>query len=119
MLDPARRNAAEAGAAFAYSHDVRSWLPDRQPPPSDPQLLHASAYAALDSAVSPWREKYPGIDVTLTVSAMPAVGLLAGLSRDARLLVVGAHGDSHPAGLLGPVPGKLLHRAHCPMLVAR
>jgi nucleotide-binding universal stress UspA family protein len=118
-LEEARTRGCPVVAAFAYSRNARSWLPDRQPLPSDPQLLHASAYAALESTVAPWRDKYPGIDVTLTVSAMSAVGLLAGLSRDARFLVVGAHGDGHPAGLLGRVPERLLHRTHCPTLIAR
>jgi nucleotide-binding universal stress UspA family protein len=76
--------------------------------------------ARLAAAVSPWRHRYPEVDVVadLVRGEDPAAALVAA-SGTARLLVVGPH---HPEGLrgllLGSVAGHLLRGAGCPVLVA-
>jgi nucleotide-binding universal stress UspA family protein len=115
-LDEARLRDCTVIAVFAYSHQFHPWLAGGQPP-SDPQLLHASAYAALESTVAPWREKFPGVTITARTTSTPVVPFLTDLSRHAQLLVVGAHGHEPTPGLLGSVPAKVLRRAHCPVLI--
>jgi nucleotide-binding universal stress UspA family protein len=56
---------------------------------------------------------------TAVVDARPAEALLkVATDRDARMIVVGTHGE-HPltGAVLGSVPHKLLHLSHVPVLV--
>jgi nucleotide-binding universal stress UspA family protein len=117
--DEAERRGTGVVAVLAYSHPVHPWLTNGLAPPSDPQLLHASACAALEATVAPWRRKYPALPVRTVTAAAQAVPFLTDLSRRAQLVVVGAHGHGNPTGSLGSVPEKLLSRAHCPVLIAR
>jgi nucleotide-binding universal stress UspA family protein len=74
----------------------------------------------LDHAVSGWTEKYPDVPVERRVTQGPPGEVLAELSRQARLVVVGTRGHGLVAGpLLGSVGYHLLHRADCPVLIAR
>jgi nucleotide-binding universal stress UspA family protein len=118
-LDEAVARGCPVVAAFAYSHPTHPWMVDGGPPPSDPLLLHDSARAALESAVAPWRDKYPGVDLTTATTPTTVVPFLVELSAHAQFLVVGAHGQDLSTGPLGSVPGKLLRRAGCPVLIVR
>jgi nucleotide-binding universal stress UspA family protein len=69
--------------------------------------------------VAPWRDKYSEVEVEITTVNAEAPRVLADLSRHAQLIVVGTHGYGDSAGQLGSVPTRLLHRSHCPVLVAR
>jgi nucleotide-binding universal stress UspA family protein len=69
--------------------------------------------------VEAWRDKYPQVDVDIATANAEAARVLADMSRHAQLVVVGAHGYGDSAGQLGSVPMRLLHRSHCPVLVAR
>jgi nucleotide-binding universal stress UspA family protein len=68
------------------------------------------------------RAKQAGVEAeAVVVAKRPAEGL-AELAdeRDARMVVVGSHGERPLAGaLLGSTPHKLLHISHKPVLVAR
>lgn len=117
-LDEARLRRCMVVAVFAYSHLTHVSTTPGRPMPSDPQLVHASAVATLESTLTPWRAKFPDVDIRAAATATPAVPFLSDLSGHAHLLVVGAHGHD-PTGPLGSVPDKLLHRARCPVLVVR
>lgn len=119
VLDEARLQACPVVAVLAYAYGIHPWLTDGRRPPPDPQLLHASALAALESTVTPWRDKFPDVAIRTTAAATPPVPFLTDLFRHARLMIVGAHGHDHPTGTLGSVPERLLHRADCPVLIVR
>jgi nucleotide-binding universal stress UspA family protein len=104
-------------AVFAYGQPTNPWAQFGTPP--DTRLTHALAYGALGDAVGAWRDKYPLVDVDIAAVNAPAPRVLADLSRHAQVVVVGAHGYGDSAGQLGSVPMRLLHRSHCPVLVAR
>jgi len=75
--------------------------------------------AAL-SAATPWRDKYPGIEVRINVTADPAAQALVARSLPAALLVVGSRGlGSFRGPLLGSVSNHVLHHAHCPVAIVR
>jgi nucleotide-binding universal stress UspA family protein len=102
---------------FAYGQPPNPWA--QFGPQRDAALTNVLAHGALDAAVNPWRDKYPLVDVDTAVVDAEAARALADLSRHAQLVVVGAHGYGDSAGQLGSVPMRLLHRSHCPVLVAR
>ncbi|MFF3886000.1 universal stress protein [Streptomyces sp. NPDC001914] len=69
-------------------------------------------------ALTRLQDRYPGVTVeTHTVRTPPADELLAA-TREAAVVVIGAHRRSSVLGpRLGPVAHTLLHRAHCPVVV--
>jgi nucleotide-binding universal stress UspA family protein len=82
------------------------------------RLSHALASSWLDAAMAPWRDKYPDVDVDVDTSRAGIVDMLTGLSRNAQLVVVGAHGGA-PEAHLGSGLRRLLDRSRCPVLVGR
>jgi nucleotide-binding universal stress UspA family protein len=116
-LDEARLRDCGVIAVFAYGLVMHPWL--SRDGGVDPGPLHCSAYAALDAALAPWRDKFPRVSVEAVATAEPPLPVLLTLSRHAQLVVVGAHGHDDSTGLIGSVPLRLLHRSHCPVLVAR
>jgi nucleotide-binding universal stress UspA family protein len=76
--------------------------------------------AQLDGVLQPWRQDYPDVKVAHEAVLGHPVKVLTGASQRASLVVVGARGAGEFAGLLlGSTTSALLHRAHCPVLVAR
>ncbi len=68
------------------------------------------------------RVKGEGVEAEAVLVNKPPAEGLAELAdeRDARMIVVGSHGERPIAGaLLGSTPHKLLHISHKPVLVAR
>lgn len=116
-FEEARLRACPLIALFAYGQPRNPWVQFGEPP--DLRLTHALAYGALDAAVAPWRDKHPQVEVETSTVNAEAQRVLADLSRHAQLVVIGAHGYGDSAGQLGSVPTRLLHRSHCPVLVAR
>jgi nucleotide-binding universal stress UspA family protein len=106
-------------AVFAYGQPKNPWAYHTDQPGPDPRLTHALAYGSLDTALAPWREKYPQVNAEIATTGAEATTVLADLSQHAQLVVVGSHGHGDSAGLLGSVPLKLLHRSHCPVMVVR
>ncbi|WP_336157991.1 universal stress protein [Amycolatopsis sp. VC5-11] len=71
--------------------------------------------------VAAWSRKHPAVPVRVrTVRARSAARALAGISRGARVVVVGSRGRGPVAGgLLGSTGNGLLAHAACPVVVAR
>ncbi|MEW2494740.1 universal stress protein [Streptomyces nodosus] len=66
----------------------------------------------------PWREKYPGVEVTEQAVIGHPGAHLADVSRDAALLVVGRAGRPVPVGThIGPVTQAVLRHAAVPVAV--
>jgi nucleotide-binding universal stress UspA family protein len=115
-LDEARLRGCGVIAAFAYGRAEHPWLSTDGG--IDPGLLHSSAYAALDAAVLPWQDKFPRVSIESVATGEQPLPVLMRLSSHAQLVVVGAHGHDDSTGLVGAVPMKLMHRAHCPVMIA-
>jgi nucleotide-binding universal stress UspA family protein len=78
----------------------------------DPREVSAAAGTRLDAALTPWREKYPHVQVGWEVMHAHPARMLAGLSARADLVVVG----HRPGGsALGPVVHATLSHAHGPV----
>jgi nucleotide-binding universal stress UspA family protein len=104
----------------AYHMPTPPWGRDVEPKVYDAERLRAEAHAALDASITAWRDKYPQAEVETAVTPDDAAEVLMGTSRGAQLLVVGTRGHGGFTGLLlGSVGQKLLHHAHCPVLIAR
>jgi len=116
-------SAAERGtdlvAIRAYLPPTPAWGVDVPPMVYDPRERDAAERDALDTALSPWREKYPDVRVEALVAQGSAARVLVGVSHTAQLVVVGSRGHGAFAGtLLGSVGLQLLHHADCPVVVA-
>lgn len=86
--------------------------------PYKPEDLREVEHAALDSALAPWRQKYPDVPVEPLVARGTAARVLVDVSSTAGLVVVGSQGHGGVAGtLLGSVGLQVLHHADCPVLV--
>jgi nucleotide-binding universal stress UspA family protein len=112
------------GAAVVALHAWQRPTPARQPEvrPSAPDVAQSQTIQErrLQDWIRPWREKYPRVPVELRLAAdRPAPALLDAASG-AELLVVGSRGHGGFAGLLlGSVSQQVIHRAACPVVVAR
>ncbi|MDV9171143.1 universal stress protein [Streptomyces sp. W16] len=72
----------------------------------------------LSAVLQVWRDKYPGVEVTETVTEGRARSVLLRASSGAGLLVVGRHLTDRPAGpRIGPVTHAAIHHAGCPVAV--
>ncbi|MEU8233213.1 universal stress protein [Actinoplanes sp. NPDC048967] len=124
VLATAFEAAAGRDAALTV---IRTYLP---PPPlwmagvpvtefSTPEE-DAAEHRRVEDLLTPWRQKYPGVKVDITVSHESPAAVLTGVSYSAQLVVVGSHGHGSIAGaLLGSTGIQLLHHADCPVLIAR
>ncbi|MEV7689429.1 universal stress protein [Streptomyces bungoensis] len=76
--------------------------------------MHRAASAVLE----PWREKFPGVEVTEQAVIGRAGSHLVEASHDASLLVVGRRPRRTPlAAAIGPVTHTVLHHATAPVAV--
>jgi nucleotide-binding universal stress UspA family protein len=74
----------------------------------------------LARLLAPWQQKYPAVDVVPEVVPGHPGEVLANASERAALVVVGSRGRSAFAGMmLGSVSQEVLHRARCPVVIAR
>jgi nucleotide-binding universal stress UspA family protein len=91
-----------------------------EPVDFDGTRLRAAELASLRDSIGPWQEKYPDVAVQPLVVRGDAASVLVAMSSAAQLVVVGTRGHGGFTGLLlGSVGQKLLHHAHCPVLIAR
>ncbi|MBD0843011.1 universal stress protein [Streptomyces sp. TRM68416] len=80
--------------------------------------LTGSMRGALHEVLAPWREKFPGVEVTAQAVVGKAGSHLVGASRDASLVVVGRAASQTPFGArVGPVTHAVLHHAAAPVAV--
>lgn len=83
-----------------------------------PGQARADAERSVTAVLRAWREKYPDVPVTESVTEERAAAALVRTARDAGLLVVGRRGSGHGAGgRTGPVAHAALHHAGCPVAV--
>ncbi|MEU0217781.1 universal stress protein [Streptomyces sp. NPDC006265] len=72
----------------------------------------------LSALLEPWREKFPDVEVSETVTEDKAGTRLVYASSGASLLVVGRRIRETPLGLrTGPVTHTVIHHASCPVAV--
>ncbi|WP_432117620.1 universal stress protein [Streptomyces sp. bgisy032] len=76
------------------------------------------AERTVTAVLRPWREKYPAVPVTETVTEGRAAVVLVHAARDAGLLVVGRRTNGRRIGAhSGPVTHAVLHHVGCPVAV--
>jgi nucleotide-binding universal stress UspA family protein len=82
--------------------------------------LQAEEEKRLNERITAWRDKFPQVEVrTRVVRERPYRALLEH-AAGAQLIVVGSRGRGAFTGMgLGSVSQTLLHRAECPVAVAR
>lgn len=73
---------------------------------------------AVETALAPWREKFPGVDVVAQTAIGNAGDHLVDAAREASLVVVGRRIRRNPLGArIGPVTHAVLHHATAPVAV--
>ncbi|MEU4164631.1 universal stress protein [Actinoplanes sp. NPDC026670] len=119
----ARDEAVRTGAPIEVFH-ADEW-PATAPPMVPLPLLRPDRTVAdvideaLDQAVAAIRKTHPAVEVTTRAVRGHAAAALIDRSRDARLIVLGGHGHSVVAGLLGSVISAVSAHARCPVVVTR
>jgi len=126
-------------AAYAFQEAERrgvrlrvlhSW-PHRHVTPELPSLVPAESPGQQERLARPGRaeeavprfaltrlrERHPGVDVETRTVRTGAAGSLLEATREAAVVVIGAHRHNGPGTRLGPVAHTLLHRSHCPVVV--
>jgi len=107
-------------AVRAYQMPLMVYSPAMPALTVTPQEWEATEREALETLLTPWREKFPSVRVTTSVPRGSAGRVLVDASRTAQLVVVGSRGlGSFVGTVLGSVSTHLLHHAHCPVMVAR
>ncbi|MET9893229.1 universal stress protein [Streptomyces sp. NPDC006465] len=80
--------------------------------------LIAAAQERLTEVLSPWREKFPGVEVREQAVIGGAAPHLVDASRNAALVVVGRRNRRTPVGThIGPVTQAVLHHSTAPVAV--
>ncbi|GGZ20545.1 universal stress protein [Streptomyces poonensis] len=129
-FDAARRRGTGLRVVHAFRTPSRS-APEPSvtvPPvvPSEGPALYPQARAqaqahaegVVGAVLRPWRERYPTVPVTETVTEDRASVALVHAAQDAGLLVVGRRTNGHRIGAhTGPVAHAVLHHAGCPVAV--
>lgn len=127
-LEWAMREAAIRNAPLNVLtvHEVAAsfWTHQPVPVPVDEEQLESSREAARQLAYKVEAELGDSRPTSVTVTAVNgfAAAELIDASKEADLVVVGARGGAQRGGLaqhapLGSVSNKVLHHAHCPVVV--
>jgi nucleotide-binding universal stress UspA family protein len=113
----ADRHGLRVVVVRAYAPVVAGRANEASPPVDNPQRGDAER-EALQHSVLPWCDKFPQVPVESVALAGNPAEVLARMSNDARVVVVGSRGRGGFASLvLGSVGVQLLHHAHCPVLI--
>lgn len=117
-LDAASRRAAR----LRVVHGRRSDLPFHEDGGDPDAELHAEltgdTHRAASAVLAPWREKFPGVEVTEQAVIGRAGSHLVEASHDASLLVVGRRRRRTPlTAAIGPVAQTVLQHATAPVAV--
>ncbi|WP_301174936.1 universal stress protein [Actinomadura geliboluensis] len=83
----------------------------------DGEQIERDLRAEVVQACAPLRAKYPRVDVVDEIILEHPVTALSNASRNARLLVVGAHQRRWTAPRLGSIAHGVIHHARCPVAV--
>jgi nucleotide-binding universal stress UspA family protein len=117
-FEEAVRRGSSVIAIHAYEYPAAYGVMAMSVLPYKPEDLRDAETTALETALQPWREKFPGVPVEALVARGTAARVLVDVSSNAGLVVVGSHGHSGTTGtLLGSVSLQLLHHADCPVLI--
>lgn len=123
-IDWAARDAARRGAHLRLVHVVVpptvTVLPEVPALPGYFDWLAKRGRELLDSALETARQAVGDVKVEMTTEIRDGspVAVLAEMSRNAELVVVGCHDRGALArGLLGSVSTGLVHHAHCPVAI--
>lgn len=117
-FEEAALRTAPLRVVHAWWHPASSAPGDIRPLVYDPQAMAEDELRRIEEALTPWREKWPDVEVVPEVVHGRAVRVLAEATERADLLVVGTRGRGGFKGLLlGSVSHALLHRAKCPLAV--
>lgn len=83
------------------------------------QQAVADVRTAMERLLNPALARYPELRLEIEVADGPPSAVLTAATRQADLIVAGAHGrgDRHPGMRFGPVAQTLLHHADCPVVV--
>ncbi|GAA0229887.1 universal stress protein [Actinomadura nitritigenes] len=81
------------------------------------EKVDAELRKEIASVIAPWRAKYPQVDVVEEVLIEHPVVALTNASRNACLVVTGAHARSWSAPRLGSISHGAVHHAQCPVAV--
>ncbi|WIN00573.1 universal stress protein [Actinoplanes oblitus] len=120
-LEQASRTAEPV--EFLYAFEEPLWMPAASMVPAPavrpPADLEQSVSAMLDQLVATARQTHPGVQAeAATVRAFAGLALIDRSDR-ASLVVLGCHGHSAVAELLGSVSAAVSAHAHCPVVVVR
>lgn len=123
--EPVEFAFAEAERRGVPLRVVRAWMyPQVFPghmavPPQDQARREAEETAELERLLGPARAAHPGVQVEITVELGLAEEAIVNASKDAGLVVVGAHRKHtrHFSLPVGHVPHRVLHLAHAPVAV--
>lgn len=123
-VDWAARDAALRGTTLRLVHILTPpavmAFPEVPMPPGYLQWQEEEGRALLDTALKTVEEAAGDtrIEVTTEMVAGPAVPVLADLSADAQMMVVGCRGrGAFARGLLGSISTGLVHHAKCPVAI--
>jgi nucleotide-binding universal stress UspA family protein len=119
-FEEAARRSCALMAVLAYDRSAPPWPVAPPRAPLDRARIGAERETALLGQVTEWRDKYPEVPVGYVVSRGRPAAVLTSWSRQAQLVVVGGHGRrTGRRGRPGGVDVQLIHRADCPVLIAR
>ncbi|MFX1756473.1 MULTISPECIES: universal stress protein [Rhodococcus] len=86
----------------------------------DWDAVETSETAVLAETLAGWSDRHPEVTVDRVIDRGPATKVLLAHLDDAQLVAVGSHGRGQfRAALLGSTSQNLLHKAPCPVLIAR
>ncbi|TQK50014.1 nucleotide-binding universal stress UspA family protein [Streptomyces sp. SLBN-118] len=116
-FDVAQHRAAALRVIHTFSAPPPYAVIGQLVPTPGPELL-AEHEHAVSAALHPWREKFPEITVTGTVTEGRAASELTRASSGAGLVVVGRRIRTGHLGIhVGPVAHAVLHHVGCPVAV--
>lgn len=119
-FDAARQREVPLVTVHTWNDVVATDGPYAYPFPTDLSEVEASGRKLLDEVLSPWRERYPDVEVREVLEPGRPVRALLRHAEDAQLVVVGTRGHGGFTGmLLGSTSQALVLHAPCPVVVTR
>lgn len=121
LLEFAFETAAERGVELRAVHGRSLPAQAYAPWGVDPDVaaeIQQDAEIAMGRMLSPWREKFPGVQVAETIRLESPARALIRAAEEAELLLIGRRRHhTAMAPRLGPVAQAAVHHASCPVAV--